>query len=108
MKKLYEIEIMRNDVTPSEFFAYLRRMKKTHDFMASDFDLNYFKAGNDLNFDTKHDGMHEKSVSKPYEMQTYIRNEDGSVYNEICEFQFYDERTGFGYYYTVQTEAEVA
>ena len=29
----------------------------------------------------------------------YILNWDGSMYNEICEFTFDDEKTGHGYYY---------
>ena len=29
-----------------------------------------------------------------YDFQTYILNHDGSMYNEICEFTFDDEKTG--------------
>lgn len=99
----FEIELTRNNVTPAQFLAYARSQvdKKGGRMMRSDLDLRYFKAGNDLNFDTKHDGVREKSVSRPYEMQTYIKYEDGSIYNEICEFEFDDEKTGHGYYYLV-------
>lgn len=31
--------------------------------------------------------------------QTYIRNFDGTFYNEICEFTFDTEKRGHGYYY---------
>ena len=104
MVKLFEIEIQRTNITPAQFLGYLRQMQKKHPDMSSDFSLTYFKAGDDLNFDIRHeDGSREISVSKPYKMQTYIRGEDGSVFNEICEFDFYDDKTGFGYYYTVQT-----
>lgn len=99
----FEIELTRHNVTPAQFLAYARSQvdKKGGKMMRGDLDLRYFKAGNDLNFDTTHDGIHEKSVSKPYEMQTFIKYEDGSIYNEICEFQFDDDKTGTGYYYLV-------
>ena len=110
-RKINEVEIMRHGVTPAQFLAYLRKMQKTH-AMSNDFDLEYFKAGNDLNFyytdgtpDTKPCAS-ERSVSKPYEMQTYVRGCDGSVFNEICEFTFDDEKTGTGYYYTVTIEVD--
>ena len=31
---------------------------------------------------------------------------DGSMYNEICEFTFDDEKTGHGYYYQANRDAE--
>ena len=40
-----------------------------------------------------------------YDYQTYILNFDGSMYNEICEFTFDDERTGHGYYYQANRDA---
>lgn len=105
--KTFEIEIQRSNVTPAQFLAYVRRSvdRKGGEMLRGDLGLEYFKAGNDLNFDHEHDGMHEKSVSKPYEMQTYICYEDGAVYNEICEFEFDDEKTGHGYYYLLNVEA---
>ena len=106
MRTLFKIEIIRENVTPAQFIAYLRMMKRRHPVMANDFDLDYFRAGNDLNFDCEHDGIREKSVSRPYEFQTFTRGEDGSEYHEVCEFRFTDDKTGCGYYYTIQTEAE--
>lgn len=100
----FEVEFERNNVTPAQFLAYVRHMvdKKGGRYLRSDLDLAYFAAGKDLNFDTKHDGITEKSISKPYEMQTYIKySESGCVYNEICEFVFDDDKTGHGYYYLV-------
>ena len=104
MKKV-EFEMTRQEVTPAQFLAQVRHHLKKRGMrdLASDLDLAYFKAGNDLNFDyTSEDRSRpqcEKSVSKPYEMQTYIKNWKGEVYNEICEFQFWDEQKGTGYYY---------
>lgn len=40
-----------------------------------------------------------------YDMQTFILYWDGSMYNEICEFTFDDEKTGHGYYYQANRDA---
>ena len=109
----FEIEISRRNVTPAQFLAYVRSRvdAKGGEYIRSDLDLDYFKAGNDLNFDFVHEdglnaGTHEKSVSKPYEMQTFIKHPDGTVYNEICEFQFDDDKKGYGYYYLLNVIVE--
>lgn len=105
-----ELELMRHDVTPAQFLAYVRHQIRKHNLTAicaDDITLRYFANGNDLNFSYKYgpDGpcKEERSVSKPYEMQTYIRNHDGTVYNHIMEFNFYDEKTGYGYFYFINT-----
>jgi hypothetical protein len=113
MMKREELEIQRHNVTVSQFLAYVRAQIKKHGLEAvdpADIDLDYFKAGNDLNFDY-HDipgkpCKAEKSVSKPYEMQTYIMNWDGTAYNFIMEFDFWDEKTGSGYFYFLNTWKE--
>ena len=103
---MFEIEITRTNITVSAFLAQVRFYvdRKGGKMLRGDLDLRYFAAGNDLNFDVKHDGMHEKAVSHPYEMQTFIRNADGSVYNEICEFSFDSDNKGTGYYYLCNKE----
>lgn len=109
-KTVFEIEIERNNVTPAQFLAYCRRRVDAKGGGRSDLDLDYFKRGNDLNFDVNHKALNdecytelncecEKSISRPYEMQTYSKWTNGAVYNEICEFDFDDEKTGHGYYY---------
>lgn len=110
--KTFEIEIQRNNVTPAQFLAYVRSRvdAKGGNGLRGDLEPAYFAEGGDLNFDTKHTepelaGCHERSVSRPYEMQTYIRCANGATYNEICEFTFDDEKTGHGYYYLVNVEA---
>ena len=112
MKTIFEVELSRRGVTPAQFLAYVRstlKKKGVRDY-ASDLDLDYFRRGNDLNFDYYNDPekpcKSEKSVSKPYEMQTYILNWSGSCYNEICEFVFDDGKTGYGYYYLLNTVDE--
>ena len=109
MKERFEIEITRHNVTPAQFLSYVRNRvdKKGGRYIRTDLDLDYFKAGNDLNFNVTHNdpevpelyGMTEIGVSKPYQMQTYIRYPNDCKYNEICEFEFDDEKTGTGYYY---------
>ena len=107
MKTNYTIEIQRRNVTPSQFLTYVRRRLKATggDAFCGCLDLDYFAAGSEPNYDTERDGTHCISRSKPYDMQTYIR-QDGRLYNEICEFEFDDEKTGHGYYYLVDAEEE--
>lgn len=107
--KTFEIEISRTNVTPSQFLAYVRHSvdRKGGELLRGDLRLDYFRAGNDLNFDITHeDGTHEVSVSKPYEMQTFISWQTGAKYNEIAEFTFDDEKTGHGYYYLLNVAEE--
>ena len=87
-KTVFEIEIKRNNVTPAQFLAYCRRRVDAKGGGRSDLDLDYFKRGNDLNFDVNHKALNdecytelncerEKSISRPYEMQTYSRWTNG-------------------------------
>ena len=117
MKKLYELELTRHGVTPAQFLAYVRQMCKRHgipfEMSARDF-ANGQPWGNDVYSDTHYTGgtpetrpcFAETCKAKPYDHQTYFKGFDGSVYNEIIEFQFDDEKTGFGYFFTVSTEGE--
>lgn len=104
-----EIEITRHNVTPAQFLAYVRAQlsRKGLRDIASDLDLDYFRRGDDLNFSYYNDPERpckaEKSISNPYEMQTYVLNWDGTCYNEICEFAFDGNNKGTGYYYLVNT-----
>lgn len=103
MMKHDELELTRRGVTPAQFAAYVRQMLKKHGIDYVDIDLEYWKRGGDLEFDYHDDPDRpcaaERSISKPYEMQTYIRNWDGTVYNQIMEFDHWDDKTGFGYFY---------
>lgn len=112
--KTFEIEITRNNVTPAEFLRYVRNRvdAKGGAMIRSDLDAAYFAVGNDLNFDISHipddeNGLiRERSVSRPYEMQTFCKWIDGTQYNEICEFSFDDEKRGHGYYYLINVCAD--
>ncbi|MDR3289445.1 MAG: hypothetical protein LBT22_08465 [Peptococcaceae bacterium] len=35
----------------------------------------------------------------PYDYQIFVRNWNGTCYNETCEFTFDDDKRGYGYYY---------
>lgn len=119
MKKLYELELTRHGVTPAQFLAYVRQMCKKHnipfEMSARDF-ANGQTWGNGYYMDSRYTGgtpktrpcFAETCKAKPYDHQTYLKGFDGSVYNEIIEFQFDDEKTGFGYFYTVSAEGDSA
>jgi hypothetical protein len=100
------VELTRHGTTPAKFLAYVRRVIREKGFKgicAGDINLRYWAAGNDIEFDY-HDEPDrpckaERSISKPYQMQTYVLNWDGTVYNMILEFDFWDEKTGLGYFY---------
>lgn len=107
-----ELELTRRDVTPAQFAAYVRHQIRKHGFeciCAEDIDLEYWKKGGDLEFDYNAKNREdapaaaERSISKPYEMQSYIRHFDGTTYNLIMEFEFDDEKTGHGYFYFLNT-----
>lgn len=103
-----ELEMIRRNLTPAQFCAHVRYQIEKHHLIGIDkldIDVNYWKRGDDLNFNNDNRNNpnapceYERSISKPYEMQTYIRNWDGTVYNQIMEFTFDTEKTGTGYFY---------
>lgn len=125
MKIVFEIEIERNNVTPAQFLAYCRRRvdEKGGGHIRADLDIYTFKRGNGVDYDIDHTEYNdecytisgcerEKCVCKPYEMHAFVKWTNGAMYNEICEFEFDDEKTGHGYYYLVNvdvvTEEETA
>lgn len=112
-----QLELTRHNVTPAQFLAYVRQQIKKRDFngiCAIDIRLDDFKRGGDIEFNInnthlgpQNSGVHrEVSVSKPYEMQTYVLNWDGTVYNHIMEFDFDDDKKGTGYFYYICTVEE--
>lgn len=111
VQKDFEHEFCRTNVTPGEFFAYLRKMQKKYpDEICNDFNLEYFMNPGDT-FDSHYDfgtpGIRpcsaETVIVKPFCHHTHIRDFDGTCYTEIIEFDFWDESRGYGYYYTFQS-----
>lgn len=125
----YSIELSRSNVTPAKFFAEIRFAckKKGIDFnLELDQFANPIQPG-DCHYIVK-DGKkisycggyrHESDASEalcaseicrdlPYDCQTFVRNFDGSCFNEICEFTFDDEKIGHGYYYQMNKDSEEA
>lgn len=117
MKTLYQLELTRHGVTPAQFLAYVRQMCKKHEIpfemSARDF-ANGQTWGNGYHMDSHYTGgtpetrpcFAEICKAKPYDHQTYFKGFDGCVFNEIIEFQFDDDRTGFGYFYTISAEPD--
>lgn len=125
----YEIEITRNNVTPAKFFAEIRFAckKKGIDFgLELEQFANPIQPGNnsyivkdgkkisywDDGYKSESDADNAPCASEvcrdlSYDCQTFVRNFDGSCFNEICEFVFDDEKTGHGYYYQMNKEATV-
>jgi hypothetical protein len=50
----------------------------------------------------------ETSREFPHDWQSCIRNFDGSIYNEICEFTFDDARRGHGYFFMLNKDAPLS
>jgi hypothetical protein len=116
----YHIELTRNNVTIAQFLAAVRYACKAKGveigFSRDEFenpariynDHYWVKDGIKYVFDNGRssewpadDAPCEAETCKclPLEYQVYIRNFDGSSWNEICEFTFWDDKVGTGYYY---------
>lgn len=109
--KVYEIECMRHNVTPGQFLAYVRSQCKKHggnmEYSAATFASDGWNAKYSDELPDGRTGCASEIVTdKPYEKQTYVLGHDGTCYNQILEFDFWDEKTGTGYYYEVQTEVK--
>lgn len=105
MKKRYEYEHERNNVTPKAFYNYCKKQlaKKGVDIEEwINFDLWSIPI-EENHIETKHDdGKIEKVFFLPYELQLYLQDS----YNFIMEFYFDTETTGHGYMYLTEYETE--
>lgn len=121
----YEIELERNNVTPAKFLAEIRFACKkkgiTFELDLDQFvnpiqqsDSSYFlKDGKKIghNGSWNYEASAEDAACKaevcrilPYDYQIFISRFDGSCFNEICEFTFYDDKRGHGYYYRLEKD----
>lgn len=122
----YQIEITRNNVTPAQFLAAVRAACKARgiDFGIETEDFKNPSWPSDTHYTvvdgvkhSYHNGEYrpydiddtpckaETCRVKPLDYQTYILNWDGSMYNEICEFTYDDDKKGTGYYYQANRDA---
>jgi len=116
----YQVEVTRNNVTLAQFLAACRfECKKKgicfeierDEFEKPPYPCNtyyFIKDGKKISFNegcraewNADDAPCKSEIckTKPLDTQTYILNHDGSMYNEICEFTFWDDKKGTGYYY---------
>lgn len=100
--KMYEYETERTNITPKAFFGYVRRELKRK----CGIDLANWCDGYDAW--SKNDGLPSTNTrtatevckTLPYDWQYFLRG----AYNFILEFDFWDDKTGFGYCYIVEFE----
>ena len=110
VKTIYQLELTRHNVTPSQFLSYVRSQCKKHDVP---FDLSLDDFARESDFNSRYNfgvpGFHgafsEICQDLAYDKQTYILCYNGDVYNEIVEFQFWDDKRWFGYFYTIEAQA---
>lgn len=112
MKKRYEVEMMRRNVTPKEFYSYCQRefSRRTggQDGLGNWLD-DYSTWSNPTiqgNTRSNHEDWAEPKLEickvMPFDFHQYL---DGS-YNFIMEFTFWDDKVGFGYLYAYEMEDE--
>lgn len=107
MKKMYEIECQRTNVTPKEFFEYCKKQaaKKGLDIECwTDFEHwsnPIAKANYHTNEIENEEGTFRETIKiMPYDLQYYFQK----AYNFIMEFQFDTDTKGFGYMYAMEYE----
>ncbi len=110
MKKMYEIEIQRTNISPKQFFTYCKNEMKKRTGIDLEIWCESFEAwtGNngipESNIVSNHEDWDEptKEICKTiaYDWQMFL----GKAYNFILEFQFDSENKGFGYMYAIEFE----
>lgn len=108
------VEISRTNITPKAFFGYCKREveRRTGGKLSltnwldnyADWEKPYQESEYHMNNHEEWgaDARREAIKVKPFDVQWYF---EGS-YNFIMEFDFWDEKTGFGYLYMVEMEEE--
>ena len=109
MKKMYEIEIQRSNITPKQFFTYCKaQMEKRIGIDLDNWIESYeqWSGENSIECDSTwdHDDwevpVREICKMKSFDVQYFLEK----AYNFIMEFQFDTENKGFGYMYAVEFE----
>ena len=105
MKKMVAyVEMERHNVTPAQFLAAVRATLKRKNIQEGlSLDLRDFRGADGGYSDTYNvdAGVNEVNDGRPYSKQVYLKWNDGTVYNEICQFDFDDEKTGYGYFFHI-------
>lgn len=109
-KKIYEIEIQRNNISPKQFFSYCKaQMKKRTGVDLASWCESYEDWSGEsgvpeYNCQSNHEDWDEpvKEICKTtaFDWQMFL----GKCYNFILEFQFDTENKGYGYMYAVEFE----
>ena len=108
-KKLYEVEVLRRNVSPRQFFAYCE--KKFKEKAGTDIDcwISYEDWINPIRPEDYHRYEHtdwdppatEAIKYQPYDCQMYLSN----AYNFMMEYEFgAGNNDGWGYMYAVEYE----
>ncbi len=106
MTKLYEHEIQRSNITPKQFFTYCKNQlsKKGIDIETWVEFENWENPTTPCNSTSKHEDWEEPQTEvcklQPYDWQLFLQN----AYNLIIEFDFWDDKKGFGYLYIKEYE----
>ena len=103
MKKRYEFETSRRNVTPRQFYRWVvtEFKKRTGEELPwlGDFDqwADPLQPSDDR---WEHEWGKEISKTLPYDWHLYAEG----LYNFIMEFEYWDDTKGWGYCYAVETE----
>lgn len=108
LHKVREYEAQRHNVTPREFWGYVKREyeKKTGQPLSVWFDdyNDWATPFQEFDYKNKHKEWGEPCLEvghcHPFEFQIYLQ---GS-YNCILEFEFWDDKKGWGYAYITEFE----
>lgn len=101
----HTVEIQVNNVTPSQFLAYIRKMAKRKGISVDIPSAKEFANLEDESIGKF--GSNDYWYTKPYGYHTYFKNDEIGTFCEICEFEFWDEKTGCGYYHLFNDTTEI-
>ena len=112
-KERYCVEISRTNITPRQFFTYCRKeIERRTNGTASLYDWietfdEWEQPATESNCNTKHpeygaDAFHEICKIKSFDYHLFVEK----TYNFIMEFDFWDDKTGFGYLFLVEWDDE--
>lgn len=107
MKKLYEVEVQRSNITPKAFFSACTKVMQKHGAdMESWVAYEDWANENQLTYrsESKHDDWDEPRreicAAGPWKMQLFLEH----AYNFILEFDFDTSKKGTGYLYAIEFE----